>query len=344
MNRVVLVETSDALPGLLPFASWRAITDADVLWARDPDDHPFLLHLQMADIELHPLPPAALEPTRIELGAPGTPQDRRLARALVNRATEAGVATMLLGPGDEQLVPVVGAEAGPRDVEVEIVFVAQQPRGAEILRLVEVERRLRDPDGGCPWDLEQDHESLIQYLVEEAYELIDAIEHGTDRDIVEELGDVLLQVVFHAQIGTDRGAFTIDDVARAIADKLVSRHPHVFEDGVADTADEVQASWDQIKAAEKGRRTPFDGIPESLPALMLAAKFLRRAGRAGAPGPQIDTEVVRARVNEGHGDPESIGDLLLAVVDSAVTLGIDPENALRAAARRYRERVQDLDG
>lgn len=343
MNRVVLVETSDALPGLLPFASWRAITDADVLWARAPDEHPFLPHLQMADVELHRLPPATLDPTRIELGGPGSPEDRRLARALVDRAAEDGVVTMLLGPGDEQLVPVVGAEAAPRDVEVEIVFVAQQPRGAEILRLVEVERRLRDPDGGCPWDLEQDHESLVQYLVEETYELIDAIEHGTDRDIVEELGDVLLQVVFHAQIGTDRRAFTIDDVARGIADKLVSRHPHVFEDGAADTADEVQANWDQIKAVEKGRTTPFDGIPESLPALMLAAKFLRRAGRAGAPGPEIDVEAVRARVNEGLGDADSIGDLLLAVVDSAVTLGLDPETALRGAARRYRERVERPD-
>lgn len=340
-GRVVLVETSDALPGLLSHAAWTAIAEAERLWARAPSEHPFRIHLQLADIELHELTPAPLDPTTIRLGAPGSPADRRLARALVDHAAEHGTATMLLGPDDELFVPVVSGEAGPRGVEIEIVFLSAQPRGAELLRLVEVERLLRDPDGGCPWDLEQDHRSLTQYLVEETYELVDAIENGTDHDILEELGDLLLQVVFHAQIATDRGTFGIDEVARGIADKLVNRHPHVFGDADAATADDVQRSWDRIKADEKGRTTPFDGIPGSLPALMLAAKYLRRAGRAGAPGPDLAADRLWARINEGVGDSQEIGDLLLATVDAAVALGVDPEQALRAAADRYRAAVTD---
>ena len=346
-GRVVLVETSEALPGLLSHAAWTAIEQADQLWARDPQHHPFRVHLELADIELEALQPARLDPTRIQLGAPGSPEDRRLARALVDHAVAHGSATMLLGPDDDGFVPVVSGEAGPRGVEIEIVFLAAQPRGTELLRLVEVERRLRDPDGGCPWDLEQDHRSLTQYLVEETYEVVDAIQHGTDHDILEELGDLLLQVVFHAQIATDRGAFGIDEVARGIADKLVNRHPHVFGDADADTAADVQASWDRIKADEKGRTTPFDGIPDALPALMLAAKFLRRAGRAGTPPPDLNATELQARLADGMADvatgSEVMGDLLLSTVETAVSLGIDPEQALRDAAHRYRARVVAAD-
>ncbi|MDP8977217.1 MAG: MazG family protein, partial [Actinomycetota bacterium] len=143
-----------------------------------------------------------------------------------------------------------------------------------------VEERLRGP-GGCPWDREQSHRSLARYAVEEVYELLEAIEDDDSDAIREELGDVLLQVVFHAQIAQDEGRFTIDDVARGIVDKLVRRHPHVFSDAQVSGADEVIANWDRLKRDEKPRAGVFEGVPAALPALQYAATLLRRAAEAG---------------------------------------------------------------
>ena len=346
--RVVLVETSDALPGLLPFQAWDALATADVVLVRDPEAHPSSPHLYFAGLDLERLEPASLSRDELNLARPGSPHDRRLAKALLNRAREHGTAVYLLGPDDDFFGRVVGSQSGDVDVEVEFVFYAQQPRGAELLRLVEVERELRDPEHGCPWDLEQDHHSLGRYLVEETYELLEAIDTGDDTDIAEELGDVLLQVVFHAQVATDRGAFTIDDVARGIADKLVHRHPHVFGDVEVADAQEVVANWDDLKQAEKQRTGPFEGVPTGLPALQLAEKLQRRAAKLGfdwqevaEPLERIHQELDELATAEGEAEVlEEVGDLLGAVVGLARHHGVDPEAALRAGTRKFRRRFE----
>jgi XTP/dITP diphosphohydrolase len=210
--------------------------------------------------------------------------------------------------------------------------------GYRVLELVAVMDTLRSP-GGCPWDAEQTHESLVKYLLEESYETAEAIEDGDDVALREELGDVLLQVVFHARIAQDRpaelgGGWNIDDVAGGIIDKLVSRHPHVFGSVSAPTAGDVEANWEAIKAAEKGRTSALDGVPLAQTALALASAVLSRTAKAGLDIPVESVVDVPVEVDE-----ESIGELLLAVVALARTRRVDPEAALRAAIRRYRAEV-----
>jgi XTP/dITP diphosphohydrolase len=211
-------------------------------------------------------------------------------------------------------------------------------RGERFLDLVEVMDRLRSP-GGCPWDAEQTHATLVKYLLEEAYETAEAIEDGDETALREELGDVLLQVVFHARIAQDAEGFDIDDVSAGIADKLIRRHPHVFAGAKADTAGDVEANWEALKAREKGRTSAADGVPLAQPALALAAALVGRTAKAGldvpVPGVIEEPEVV---------DADSIGDLLMAVVVLARAAKVDPEAALRAAARRYRGLVQAAEG
>lgn len=206
--------------------------------------------------------------------------------------------------------------------------------GSRFPELVAVIDRLRSP-GGCPWDAEQTHASLAKYLLEEAYEAVEAMESGDGAAVREELGDVLLQVVFHARIAAERpDGWTIDDVVADVVDKLIRRHPHVFGTATARTAGDVEANWEVLKAEEKGRRSAIDGIPLAQPALALTASLLRRARRAGlAADPAVP---VRTPANV---DEQSVGELLLAVVALAVNAGIDPEGALRAAARRLRDRI-----
>lgn len=192
---------------------------------------------------------------------------------------------------------------------------------AELQRLVEVMRRLRRE---CPWDAEQTHESLVGYLVEETLEVVEAIEDGSDAALVEELGDLLLQVVFHAEIAAQQGRFTIDDVARGIADKLIARHPYVFAD--ADVPDDLLVSWEQRKRAEKGRTSALDGIPDRMSALTRAGKVLARAGSHGVP---VSTDASAA----------DIGERMLALVVEANDQGIDAEQATRAAVRRLEQRI-----
>lgn len=191
---------------------------------------------------------------------------------------------------------------------------------------VEVMRRLRAP-GGCPWDAEQTHASLVPYAIEEVHELVEAVEAGTDDDVREELGDVLLQVLFHAEIARQDGRFDIDDVAAGLAAKLRSRHPHVFADTEVDGASDVVANWDALKRAEKPHReSALDGIPPTLPALALADKTLRRAQRAGLAAP----------VSASDADPATeaeLGEALLAIVERAGARGLDAERALRGAVR-----------
>lgn len=349
---VVLVETEPALPGLLPFQAWDALGTADRVLVRDPETHPSSPHLHFAGLDLVALEPVSLERADLDLTRPGDPTDRKLAKALIAAAERDGRVVYLLGPGDEQLPVAVGSAAQPSGVEVELVFLAQQPAGVEVLHLVDVMRQLRHPETGCPWDLEQDHASLVRYLIEETYELVDAIESGHTVDIVEELGDVLLQVIFHAQIGADERTFTIDEVARGIAAKLERRHPHVFGDGDADTAEEVQANWDRLKQDEKRREGPFEGVPDALPGLVLLETLQRKAAKLGfrwsdlsGPAAKVREELaeVEAAVAEAAGDDQvaaEVGDLLGAVVALARQVGVDADAAAREAGRSFRTRFE----
>jgi XTP/dITP diphosphohydrolase len=208
--------------------------------------------------------------------------------------------------------------------------VISEPAGAALLEAVAVMDRLRSP-GGCPWDAEQTHASLAPYAIEEAHEVAEAAEQGDHEALAEELGDLLLQVLFHARVASERTAaggsdgFDIDDVARGLVTKLVRRHPHVFADGTAATAQEVNAQWDAIKEVEKQRAHPLDDIPTSLPALARAQKVVSRLRKAGTPS-SIST-------HEAPDDRARIGAALLALVVEADGLGIDAEASLRAATR-----------
>lgn len=346
--RVVLVETSDRLPGLLPFPAWDVLGLADQVLVRDADRHPFAPYLHLAGLDLQAVVPATLDRGDLDLGRPGAPDDRRIAKALVARALDGEDVVYLRGPQDDGLAPALAGMAAEHDLEIEMVFLVPQPEGTEVLGLVEVMQQLRDPEHGCPWDLEQDHASLTRYLVEETFELVDAIEQGDDADLVEELGDVLLQVVFHARIAADRRAFGIDDVARGIAEKLTRRHPHVFADGDASSAEEVQANWDELKAAEKGRTGPFDGVPGAGPALDLLATLQRKAAKAGwtAPDAEAADEAVRTALDAARGADsdadrtQAIGAAIAGVVALARDLDVDPEVAGRALARAFRADVE----
>lgn len=209
--------------------------------------------------------------------------------------------------------------------------------GSELLRLVEVMDRLRSP-GGCPWDAEQTHQSLIKYLLEESYEFIDAIETDDREGMREELGDVLLQVYFHSRIAQEHPTdpFSIDDVAGAIADKLISRHPHVFENLEVSGTEEIIDNWEAIKAKEKGRTSAFEGVAMSQPALPLVSKLLYRAEKFGTPLP-IDQHSQEVATDE------SVGDALASVIAWAHAHGIDPENALRAKARSIIKELSDVE-
>jgi XTP/dITP diphosphohydrolase len=199
---------------------------------------------------------------------------------------------------------------------------------SELQRLVEVMDRLRSP-GGCAWDAEQTHQSLIKYLLEESYEFIDAIETDDRAGMREELGDVLLQVYFHSRIAQDHPTdpFSIEDVARAIADKLISRHPHVFENLEVSGTNEIIENWEAIKAKEKGRTSATDGIAMSQPALPLVAKILYRAEKYN-----VDLKLESFPTTEKATD-DAVGEALASVIAWAHENGIDPENALRAKAR-----------
>jgi XTP/dITP diphosphohydrolase len=215
--------------------------------------------------------------------------------------------------------------------------------GSQIYRLADVMDRLRGPDG-CPWDARQDHSSLIQYLLEEAYEVADAIETDDRAALREELGDVLLQVVFHAAIAREEpDPFDLDDVASDVADKLIRRHPHVFDEtddaGPRLTADQSYARWDRIKAREKSRTSVLDGIPTSQGALARTHKVVGRARRGGLDiaalaAPLVPaTEVPATEASDDEEQPADIGGRLLAIILDAETRGIDAEGALRATMR-----------
>lgn len=219
--------------------------------------------------------------------------------------------------------------------------------GACLLELVAVMDRLRSP-GGCPWDAAQTHASLLPYLLEEAYETVEAVEAADRGALREELGDLLLQVVFHARIAAEDpdDPWDIDDVASGIVDKLVSRHPHVFAGDSAATPAEVEANWEMLKRAEKGRTSAVDGVPLAQPALALAAKLASRAERLSV-APSLDALVDPKALNllpsERPRTERELGDLLLLLVDRARRDGLDAEAALRGSARRYAAAVRRME-
>jgi XTP/dITP diphosphohydrolase len=208
-------------------------------------------------------------------------------------------------------------------------------QGSQLQRLVEVMNTLRSP-GGCPWDAEQSHESLLKYLLEESYEFVDAVQSGNRVDMREELGDVLLQVYFHARMAEEHPTdpFSIEDVAQGIADKLIRRHPHVFEGVEVRDAQEVLENWEEIKKKEKGRTSPLDGVAMSQPALPLIEKLLYRAEKYN-----VDVETPESVSIDGAADEGAVGQALLAVIAWANSNGIDAEAALRKEAMRIAKQI-----
>ncbi|RCG17856.1 nucleoside triphosphate pyrophosphohydrolase [Streptomyces diacarni] len=313
-GRIVLLTTTHRVaPGLLSWPAWEALRGADRVLCADPS-HPQLPYVRDAGVKVA---------AGVELDARELVEEcgRGGGRSLVVLATAEGEPALtdglarLAGSG-RQTMPALELLPGSYDLP-----------GARLLDAVQVMDRIRRE---CPWSALRTHEDLLKYGVEEIYELIDAIERGDRAELREELGDVLLQVVFHARIAQDHPdeAFGIDDVAGTLVAKLVHRHPHVFGDDVAESAEDVEAHWQRRKAQEKNERVSVtEGVPLGQPALSLAAKL---AGRARAAG--LDVPVEGARGDVGYA--------LLALAVEAERQGIDPETALRAAARTYRDTIR----
>ena len=235
---------------------------------------------------------------------------------------------------------------------------------SEFERLRAIMAQLRNPDGGCPWDLEQDFNTIAPYTIEEAYEVADAIERKDYEDLKDELGDLLLQVVFHSQMASEAGLFTINDVARAINDKMVRRHPHVFGDDEKRDAEEQTAAWEEIKARERAARmasgadsssaSALDGVARALPALMRAEKLQKRAARTGfdwtEPEDILDklaeeTDEVKDAIQSGDPDEieDEIGDLLFVAANLARRFRLDPEIALRRSNAKFERRFRAME-
>ncbi len=266
-----------------------------------------------------------------------------------------------LGSPDERITHTTWAELD-RTVEADhltSIYIPHlaAPVGSELVRFHQLARTLREQ---CPWDQEQTHQSLVRYLLEETYEVVDALhaldpeDPSTDDALIEELGDLLYQIEFHATIAEQEGRFTMADVAQGVHDKLVRRHPHVFGDVVADDTHTVLANWDLIKQQEKGRTSVFEGVPHSLPSLSYADAVQRKAAKVGFDWPDVDgawpkieeeAAEVRAAVHAGDTAAvrDELGDLLFAVVNVARHLGVEPEAALRAATLKFRRRFEQVE-
>ena len=330
-GRVVLVATSPHLPpGLLSWSAWQVLRAGPVHVG--DERHRQVPFLRDAGVEVRPLGRPAAEAGLALAGPPAG--ERALAALLHARALDGEQVVWLVDrDADAGLVRAVGELAArDRRVVVEVVHGSYDPPGARLLDVVAVMDRLRSP-GGCPWDAAQTHGTLKRYLLEEAYEAYEALEDGDLAALREELGDVLLQVVFHARLAQEgEPAWSVDDVAGDLVDKLVRRHPHVFAGG---SADDLEGTWDALKAAEKGRTSVTEGVPLGQPALSLASKLQSRAGKVGAPVPSYD----------------GLGGRLWQLVAQCRAEGVDPEEALREVARRFRDalaaterRVRDAGG
>ena len=318
MQLTFLVTSPRVAPGLMSWSAWQAIAGADRVLASD-DTSPAFRAVTAAGHRVDVLP------------SPG-------AADLLAAAASGHVVWLASDEESERMPGALATEIVDGSApDVEVLHGSYDVPGARLLDLVTVMDRLRT---SCPWDMEQTHRSLAKYLLEESYETLEAIETGDRDHLREELGDLLLQVYFHSRIAEehDTEPFNIDDVAGEIIDKLVHRHPHVFAGlDVADVG-EVEANWETLKAAEKQRSSVLEGIPWSLPALLLADKVLGRAARravtSGAPEPS-DPSVVTSE--------QDIGSALLGLVVEARAAGVDPEQALRDAVRRLADRVREAE-
>ncbi|GAA2060030.1 nucleoside triphosphate pyrophosphohydrolase [Streptomyces albiaxialis] len=317
-GRIVLLTTTHRVaPGLLSWPAWQALRAADRVLCADPA-HPQLPYVREAGVE-------------VETGA--APDARKLVdlcrggdggRTVVVLATAEGEPALTDG-----LARLAGSGREPAMPDLELLPGSYDLPGARLLDVVQVMDRIR---AECPWSSVRTHDDLLKYGVEETFEMIEAIEEGDQAELCEELGDVLLQVVFHARIAQDdpESPFAIDDVAGGLVEKLVHRHPHVFGDETAETPEDVKAHWVNRKAVEKHERTSAtEGVPMGQPALALAAKLDARARGAGLDVP----------LPSGEG----VGYELLALAVRAVREGTDPEAALRAAARAYRDTIREAE-
>jgi len=210
---------------------------------------------------------------------------------------------------------------------------------SELLRLREVMDKLRSP-GGCPWDAEQTHQSLLKYLLEESYEFIESVEHNDRQDMQEELGDLLLQVYFHSRMAEEdtNQPFNIEDVAKSVADKLIRRHPHVFAGTKVDNSQDVLENWEKQKALEKGRSSIIDGVPLAQPALPLAAKVVYRINKLNYSLPISQPIKLSDQTNQ-----DQFGEILLGLIAQAVEKGLDPEAALRGATKTLIAQIQEQE-
>ncbi|CAM5662821.1 Nucleoside triphosphate pyrophosphohydrolase OS=Streptomyces alboniger OX=132473 GN=CP975_14265 PE=4 SV=1 [Streptomyces alboniger] len=309
VGRVILLTTSHRVaPGLLSWPAWQALHGADAVLCGDAE-HPQLPYLREAGVTVTHASPTAEE----------------LVDACAGGRTVLVVAT---AEGDRALTDGLARLAGSGRLampDLELLPASYDLPGARLLDLVQVMDRIREE---CPWSSRQTHEGLVKYALEEAYELVEAIEEGDRDELREELGDNLLQVVFHARIAEEdpEEPFSVDDVAGGIVEKLIHRHPHVFGDDSARTPEEVRAHWQRTKAEEKQRTSVTEGVPLGQPSLALAAKLASRARTAG----------LAVQVPEGEG----VGYELLALALRAEAAGVDPESALRSAARTYRDAVR----
>jgi len=210
---------------------------------------------------------------------------------------------------------------------------------SELLRLREVMDKLRSP-GGCPWDAEQTHQSLLKYLLEESYEFIESVENNDRQDMQEELGDLLLQVYFHSRMAEEDAnqPFNIEDVAKSVADKLIRRHPHVFAGATVDNSQDVLENWEKQKALEKGRSSIIDGVPLAQPALPLAAKVVYRINKLNYSLPISQPIKLNDQINQ-----DQFGEILLGLIAQAVEKGLDPEAALRGATKTLIAQIQEQE-
>jgi XTP/dITP diphosphohydrolase len=210
---------------------------------------------------------------------------------------------------------------------------------SELLRLREVMDKLRSP-GGCPWDAEQTHQSLLKYLLEESYEFIESVENNDRQDMQEELGDLLLQVYFHSRMAEEdtNQPFNIEDVAKSVADKLIRRHPHVFAGTKVDNSQDVLENWEKQKALEKGRSSIIDGVPLAQPALPLAAKVIYRINKLNYAHPIPQPLKLSDQTNQ-----DEFGEILLGLIAQAVEKGLDPEAALRGATKSLIAQIQEQE-
>jgi XTP/dITP diphosphohydrolase len=328
-GRLTLLTTSHRVaPGLLTREAWECLASADEVMA--PAGHALAAALGDAGLEVDERPQTARDVIASEL------LDAAAELAVVWLVGEAGDAALT-----EALAPQLAARAERgAPIELEVLPGSYDLPGARLLDVVAVMDRLRSP-GGCPWDAEQTHRSLAPYLVEETFEALSAIDAEDPDALREELGDVLLQVVFHARLGEEGvpRAWSIDDVAGTLVDKLIRRHPHVFGDaasleGEPLDAQGVEEQWHELKAQERPRRSVVDGVPLALPALSLADKLLARSASA-----ELDLEVDEPELPDDLTE-ELLGALLFGVVSAARRQGLDSESALRRHAHAFAEQAR----